>query len=617
MVRGGKKIVTASLAAPIVKDPQRYKTELCATYSRTGACPYGHKCQFAHGVEELRMRQDQPLSYKTKACRSFARTGRCPYGPRCRFMHGDAREAQQLAALRLASDERPGVPPYSLDGAAGSAGAIFGLPQPQPGLATPMSASATASGLQPGGMGVVPGINDEHILAQLLARRTSGSSSECASEATSETPSRPGVLPLPHPTTSSHAVLLPYAQLPHGDLSKQPGAAMLAWGAYLDPAQLSPPSAPAPTHMPPPMASHLAQPGGGGASSRTSPSGASLLLPTSSPSGASTSLLPSPSSSLLSSNLPSAHPSLLPSPSVLPVALGSVTSPPPQQLSMLPPALLPATAVQLQHSAPQQHISVQLAQQPHGASAPTAAYGASLQASVSGLQLSDLRGGACGACGCGACGAPCGGGACGGGGACVGACGGGACGGGPCGGGACGGGACGGRGAFGTDASHTTTSSCGSRFGDALQYEAVTDTVASTNFTRSSIAKQLSVLFDDGGSSAENLSLLGQADAVEDAPQPAPGDETPDSLDDASSCVRPGASFSPKQAGTMIGAAVESSALRGNGPLDSLRNIKINVDAADSLFDQLAAVCCSPPRYATGGPWRGSSPQQQRRSAWH
>jgi len=221
------------------------------------------------------MRQDQPLSYKTKACRSFARTGRCPYGPRCRFMHGDAREAQQLAALRLASDERPGVPPYSLDGAAGSAGAIFGLPQPQPGLATPMSASATASGLQPGGMGVVPGINDEHILAQLLARRTSGSSSECASEATSETPSRPGVLPLPHPTTSSHAVLLPYAQLPHGDLSKQPGAAMLAWGAYLDPAQLSPPSAPAPTHMPPPMASHLAQPGGGGASSRTSPSGAS------------------------------------------------------------------------------------------------------------------------------------------------------------------------------------------------------------------------------------------------------------------------------------------------------------------------------------------------------
>jgi len=54
------------------------------------------------------MRQDQPSSYKTKACRSYARTGRCPYGPRCRFMHGDVVEAQHLAALRLA-DEQPFV----------------------------------------------------------------------------------------------------------------------------------------------------------------------------------------------------------------------------------------------------------------------------------------------------------------------------------------------------------------------------------------------------------------------------------------------------------------------------------------------------------------------------
>lgn len=33
------------------------QTELCATFSRVGSCPYGHKCQFAHGVEELRARQ--------------------------------------------------------------------------------------------------------------------------------------------------------------------------------------------------------------------------------------------------------------------------------------------------------------------------------------------------------------------------------------------------------------------------------------------------------------------------------------------------------------------------------------------------------------------------------
>lgn len=39
-----------------VRDPVRYKTVLCNTFASTGACPYKHKCQFAHGVEELRER---------------------------------------------------------------------------------------------------------------------------------------------------------------------------------------------------------------------------------------------------------------------------------------------------------------------------------------------------------------------------------------------------------------------------------------------------------------------------------------------------------------------------------------------------------------------------------
>ena len=41
----------------LVKDPERYKTVLCATWTVTGQCPYGRKCQFAHGKEELRSRQ--------------------------------------------------------------------------------------------------------------------------------------------------------------------------------------------------------------------------------------------------------------------------------------------------------------------------------------------------------------------------------------------------------------------------------------------------------------------------------------------------------------------------------------------------------------------------------
>lgn len=99
MVRGGSRRSGGS--APLAKDPARYKTELCSTWIRSGGCPYGHKCQFAHGVDELRARQDQPSSYKTKVCRSFSRGGRCPYGARCRFVHGDVMEAQQLAMLRL------------------------------------------------------------------------------------------------------------------------------------------------------------------------------------------------------------------------------------------------------------------------------------------------------------------------------------------------------------------------------------------------------------------------------------------------------------------------------------------------------------------------------------
>jgi len=35
-------------------DPQLYKTELCRSFNRTGYCRYGLKCQFAHGIHELR-----------------------------------------------------------------------------------------------------------------------------------------------------------------------------------------------------------------------------------------------------------------------------------------------------------------------------------------------------------------------------------------------------------------------------------------------------------------------------------------------------------------------------------------------------------------------------------
>ena len=44
----------------LVKDPERYKTVLCANWESSGKCPYGRKCQFAHSREELRARAAGP-----------------------------------------------------------------------------------------------------------------------------------------------------------------------------------------------------------------------------------------------------------------------------------------------------------------------------------------------------------------------------------------------------------------------------------------------------------------------------------------------------------------------------------------------------------------------------
>nr|XP_033812680.1 mRNA decay activator protein ZFP36-like [Geotrypetes seraphini] len=71
-------------AVPILST--RYKTELCRTYTETGKCKYGSKCQFAHGSQELRTLSRHP-KYKTELCHKFYQYGECPYGSRCNFIH--------------------------------------------------------------------------------------------------------------------------------------------------------------------------------------------------------------------------------------------------------------------------------------------------------------------------------------------------------------------------------------------------------------------------------------------------------------------------------------------------------------------------------------------------
>jgi len=82
----------------------RYKTELCKSFTETGSCRYGAKCQFAHGKEEVRPILRHP-KYKTEICKTFHTTGTCPYGIRCRFIHTKSKEESILVAVKANEDE--------------------------------------------------------------------------------------------------------------------------------------------------------------------------------------------------------------------------------------------------------------------------------------------------------------------------------------------------------------------------------------------------------------------------------------------------------------------------------------------------------------------------------
>ena len=73
---------------------KKYKREMCKNWTEVGFCRYGHKCQYAHGHDELaeidRLTEAQARlneKYKSQNCRQFYREKLCPYGKRCHFRH--------------------------------------------------------------------------------------------------------------------------------------------------------------------------------------------------------------------------------------------------------------------------------------------------------------------------------------------------------------------------------------------------------------------------------------------------------------------------------------------------------------------------------------------------
>jgi len=77
---------------------------LCKKFSTQQGCPYGDKCQFAHGAQELRLYnsdnyqpnmlnlnppQNNLINYKIVKCKNWEKDKTCKYGQHCTFAHGD------------------------------------------------------------------------------------------------------------------------------------------------------------------------------------------------------------------------------------------------------------------------------------------------------------------------------------------------------------------------------------------------------------------------------------------------------------------------------------------------------------------------------------------------
>jgi len=102
-----------------------YKTRLCERFETEGYCPYETKCTFAHGTAELRERStEQPDDgpsgrsdigennlFKTRLCERFMKGNFCQYGPKCNFAHGVA----ELKNRPPVSKERTRSPELSMD----------------------------------------------------------------------------------------------------------------------------------------------------------------------------------------------------------------------------------------------------------------------------------------------------------------------------------------------------------------------------------------------------------------------------------------------------------------------------------------------------------------------
>lgn len=67
----------------------KFKTEMCKNWEKQGSCPYNNKCRFAHGKNELMIKEINASIHKVKDCYTFFKYGYCLYGRRCCYRHDE------------------------------------------------------------------------------------------------------------------------------------------------------------------------------------------------------------------------------------------------------------------------------------------------------------------------------------------------------------------------------------------------------------------------------------------------------------------------------------------------------------------------------------------------
>ena len=60
---------------------------MCKSWARGLNCPFGDKCAFAHGEEQLQKKTHVAKQFRMTLCKSYAQQGFCKYGARCQFQH--------------------------------------------------------------------------------------------------------------------------------------------------------------------------------------------------------------------------------------------------------------------------------------------------------------------------------------------------------------------------------------------------------------------------------------------------------------------------------------------------------------------------------------------------